>query len=89
MPKGSKRNSQFLDVDEVMLIFVSREELAELTGKRPNQNAAQVRALKIMGIAHWVRPDGRPMVLRSTLEGVPIPNPKRKSETEPNFETLT
>ncbi len=73
----------------MMLIFVSPEDLAELTGKRPNQNAAQVRALKVMGIAHWVRPDGRPMVLRSTLEDAPKPNPKRKSETEPNFEALT
>jgi hypothetical protein len=35
-------------------------EVEALTGyKRP---AAQVRALRAMGIEHWVRPDGRPVV---------------------------
>jgi len=51
-----------------MLTFVSPEELAELTGKRPNQNAAQVRALKVMGIAHWVRGATRPPRLLGNLK---------------------
>jgi hypothetical protein len=35
-------------------------DLEALTGfKRPS---AQVRALRAMGIEHWIRPDGRPVV---------------------------
>ena len=35
-------------------------ELEALTGYR--RPSAQVRALRAMGIEHWVRPDGRPVV---------------------------
>ncbi len=71
-----------------MVEFLKPYELAELTGKKPNQKAAQVRALQAMGIRHWVRPDGKPVVLRSTLEDAPNVANKKRSETEPNFKAL-
>jgi hypothetical protein len=40
--------------------LLSPSDLEALTGfKRPS---AQVRALRAMGIEHWIRPDGRPVV---------------------------
>jgi hypothetical protein len=35
-------------------------DLEALTGYR--RPSAQIRALRAMGIEHWVRPDGRPVV---------------------------
>lgn len=49
-----------------MELFLSDDELQELTGYR--QRAAQVRALRFMGIEHRVRPDGRPAVLRAHVQ---------------------
>jgi hypothetical protein len=51
----------------VLTMFLSQEELIELTGKR--QRAAQVRVLRFMGIGHKIRPDGSVAVL---LEHVKI-----------------
>jgi hypothetical protein len=43
-----------------MPALLNPADLEALTGfKRPS---AQVRALRAMGIEHWVRPDGRPVV---------------------------
>ena len=46
-------------------MFLSPDEIAELTGKQ--RPAAQIRALRSMGIRHHVRPDGHPVVLRADL----------------------
>ncbi len=43
-----------------MAPLLTSADLEALTGfKRPS---AQVRALRAMGIEHWIRPDGRPVV---------------------------
>jgi hypothetical protein len=48
------------------MIFLSKDELAALTGrKRPT---AQARALAGMGIPYRRRPDGSPVVLRIHLD---------------------
>jgi hypothetical protein len=41
-------------------MFLTASDLLELTGYR--RPSSQVRALRRMGIEHWVRPDGRPVV---------------------------
>jgi hypothetical protein len=41
-------------------MLLSAADLEALTGYR--RPSAQVRALRAMGIEHWVRPDGRPVV---------------------------
>jgi hypothetical protein len=46
--------------------FLTAEEVAELSGRR--RYGAQARALAKMTIPYTVRPDGRPMVLRSHVE---------------------
>lgn len=49
-------------------LFLSREELEQLTGyKKPS---AQARALNAMGIEYRERPDGAVIVLRSHLEAI-------------------
>lgn len=52
-------------------MFLSYEEIVELTGKK--QRAAQVRALRYMGIEHRCRPNGSVAVLKThvdkTLDG--------------------
>ncbi len=64
-------------------LFLTRDELVELTGKK--RKSAQIRALAEMGIPYRVRPDGTPAVLRcdilgeSAVERVP----------EPDFSSLT
>lgn len=47
-------------------MFLSHNEVVVLTGRR--RFRAQVRALNMMGISYRIRPDGRPLVLRSSLE---------------------
>jgi hypothetical protein len=47
-------------------MFLTEDELTELTGKR--QNAARVRVLNSMGVQHKIRPDGSVAVLRSHVE---------------------
>lgn len=49
-----------------MSMFLSPEEVTELTGKK--QRPTQVLALKTMGIEHMVRPDGGIVVSRSHVE---------------------
>jgi hypothetical protein len=41
-------------------MFLTPADLESLTGYR--RPSAQVRALRRMGVEHWVRPDGRPVV---------------------------
>ena len=53
-------------VDYIMIL--NKAQLIELTGKiKPS---AQIRALRSMGIAHKVRPDGTPAVLESHIESI-------------------
>lgn len=61
-------------------MFLSPDELAELTGKQ--RPAAQIRALRSMGIRHHIRPDGRPVVLRADLSE---DGAARRRRVEPNF----
>lgn len=49
-----------------MNIFLTQEELIELTGRR--RRDSQLRALRFMGLEHKVRPDGSLAVLRSHVE---------------------
>ncbi|MDR3399964.1 DUF4224 domain-containing protein [Pandoraea fibrosis] len=49
-------------------LFLSVEELSELTGRRRRNN--QVFALRSMGIEHRVRPDGHVLVLRAHVESL-------------------
>ena len=49
-----------------MSMFLSSDELADLTGK--TRSAAQIRALRSMGIEHRIRADGKPVVLREHVE---------------------
>lgn len=46
-------------------MFLTVDEVVELTAK--HQRAAQVRALRAMGINHILRADGSPAVLRETI----------------------
>ena len=47
-------------------MFLRTEEIVALTNRR--RSAAQVRALRTMGIEHRVRPDGTVAILRSHVE---------------------
>jgi hypothetical protein len=49
-------------------MFLTDEELTELTGKR--YNAVRVRVLRGMGIEHKIRPDGSIVVLRAHAERI-------------------
>jgi hypothetical protein len=49
-------------------MFLSREELADLTGK--TRRDAQLRVLRSMGLAFRLRPDGSPIVLRAYVEAM-------------------
>ncbi|HEX2531362.1 MAG TPA: DUF4224 domain-containing protein [Burkholderiaceae bacterium] len=70
-------------------MFLSPEELIELTGKK--RSDAQIRALRFMGVEHRVRPDGSLAVLRAHVEklfgGVPAGEKIRK-KTEPRFDLV-
>jgi len=64
-----------------MTMLLSPDELVELTGyKQPKR---QVAWLRQQGIALYVAANGRPKVLRSTLENVTV-----NRRTEPNFAAL-
>ncbi|MBX6381461.1 MAG: DUF4224 domain-containing protein [Microbispora sp.] len=76
-----------------MRIACTPDELIEITGKR--QGAAQIRALRAMGIEHRMRPDGTPFVLRAHVEhllgGVQATTGRSTEpvgEWEPNFQFL-
>lgn len=47
-------------------MFLTDDELTELTGKR--QNAARMRVLNSMGVQHKARADGSIVVLRAHIE---------------------
>ena len=52
--------------ERVVMMFLSKDELVQLTGRR--RPKAQARALTRMGIPHRRRPDGSPVVLRIHLD---------------------
>jgi hypothetical protein len=47
-------------------MFLSNDEITDLTNRQ--RPAAQVRALRIMGIEHRIRPDGTVAILRAHVE---------------------
>ncbi|WP_036025547.1 DUF4224 domain-containing protein [Paraburkholderia dilworthii] len=47
-------------------MFLTRDELTHLTGRR--QRGSQAQVLRMMGIEHRVRPDGHIIVLRRHVE---------------------
>ena len=47
-------------------MFLSNDEITDLTNRQ--RSAAQVRALRAMGIEHRIRPDGTVAILRSHVE---------------------
>jgi len=68
------------------MLFLSREELEELTGyKKPS---AQARALNSMGIEYRVRPDGAVIVLRSHLEAILGGSTEHTATPEPDWSGL-
>ena len=68
-----------------MNTFLTEEELRHVTGRR--RCRAQIRALARMGIAHIVRPDGRPIVTRQSLE-VSVNGARSDRSGEPDFSSL-
>jgi hypothetical protein len=64
-------------------ICLSPDEVSQLTGKR--RYAAQLRALRYMGIDHKQRPDGSVVVLRALL-GVPSLSRGAAKRTSPNWD---
>lgn len=56
-------------------MFLTDDELTELTGKR--QNAARIRVLNSMGVQHKIRPDGSIAVLRAHVERLFGEKPQR------------
>ena len=68
-------------------MFLTQEELEELTGRV--RKSAQVEALRTMGIMHTIRPDGRPLVLRSHIEAMMGgASDKKEKPVEPNWSAL-
>lgn len=68
--------------------FLTAIEVEDLTHYwRPT---AQIRALQMMGIAHWVRCDGTPAILRSTIEVTqPTQGLERSATTQPDWAALS
>lgn len=50
----------------MITMFLTDDDLTELTGKR--QNAARIRVLNAMGVQHKIRPDGSIALLRAHVE---------------------
>lgn len=69
-----------------METFLTEEELRHITGRR--RYRAQIRALACMGIGYIVRPDGRPIVTRQSLE-MSVGGSRKDSTAEPDFSSLT
>jgi acyl-[acyl carrier protein]--UDP-N-acetylglucosamine O-acyltransferase len=61
-------------------MFLTEDDLTELTGKR--QNAARIRVLNSMGIQHKMRPDGSLAVLRSHVERLFGEKPTREEKPQ-------
>lgn len=63
-----------------MSLFLSKEEVAELTGRV--RHAAQVRVLNDLHIPHILNAANRPIVARATVERIlGVPNATRQPET--------
>ncbi|MDX2027188.1 MAG: DUF4224 domain-containing protein [Alphaproteobacteria bacterium] len=88
--KGNKRQrvSSACTDYAVDRMFLSSEELIELTGKQ--QRSAQMRALRYMGIEHKTRADGTLVVLKSHIEKLldGVSPDVRVKRVEPNWEAL-
>jgi hypothetical protein len=70
-----------------MTTFLEPAEVASLTGYQ--RRTAQVKALQAMGIPYWVRCDGTPAVLRSTIEAQqPQQSSMRSATTQPDWGAL-
>lgn len=71
-------------------MFLTDEEIIELTGKR--RRDAQVRVLRFLCLEHRVRPDGSLVVLRShveqTLNGLPASRAKVAKDAQPNWSAI-
>jgi Domain of unknown function (DUF4224) len=67
-------------VEESSKVFLTTEQLQELTGLR--QHAAQRRWLARQGVAFRTRVDGRPVVLESELVKAP------ESPSRPRFDRV-
>lgn len=69
-------------------MFLTADELAELTGRK--RWRAQLRWLHVNGVPALVRADGRPMVLRATVEArMGLTAAARPKKTiEPNWGAL-
>lgn len=65
-----------------MSIFLDPDDVAILTGKKTK--SGQVDALRVMGIAFFVNPSGRPVVPKASIEGRETSN-KPKSAWEPSI----
>lgn len=68
-------------------MFLTSEELRDLTHKKIP--AAQIRALRTMGIDHKRRPDGTVLVLKAVIEksfGLDEKQPKKRPE--PNWDMV-
>lgn len=52
-------------------MFLSREEVTELTGAK--LKAGQIRVLQRNGIRHYINVAGWPVVPRSAVDGLPPP----------------
>lgn len=66
-------------------LCLSEAEVRELTNRK--RSDAQMRALNWMGVSYRTRPDGSLAVLRSAVEGAPVPARQHKAR-EPNWEGL-
>jgi hypothetical protein len=67
-------------------MFLSTEELIQLTGRR--QGAAQIKILRFMGIEHKIRPDGSVAVLEEHVKsemGMSDELPRQKNEWIPSW----
>jgi hypothetical protein len=62
-------------------MFLTKDELTYLTGRR--QRRSQAQALRSMGIEHRIRPDGHIVVLRRHVEQLFGFGAERRSASEP------
>jgi hypothetical protein len=60
-------------------MFLTPDELKTLTGRA--RRAAQIDALRRMGIAFWVNAAGRPVVAKAAIEGRAVANQVETPET--------
>ncbi len=65
-------------------MFLSNDELVELTGRR--QRGSQAQTLLALGIDHKIRPDGRVIVLREHVKQQFGARADRRDETVEAFD---